>query len=670
LKKLGNSFLGMRRSYLHPDRRRWRDKQLASGAFWRKFANLVKSGCVSPELKAAGWIPGRAATGGEIPGYSKTGIRKSKTSRWRAAALIALNLFMIAHIIQWRIMGKTVSPIEPSETMHTLQKGFVNAGFIFFTLAILATLIFGRFVCGWGCHILALQDLCGWFLKKIGLHPKPFRSRLLVYVPLIGALYMFVWPTAYRLFQNPEQAPIIPKFTNHLVTTNFWQTFPSVAVAIPFLFICGFVTVYFLGQKGFCTYACPYGGFFGLADKLSPGKIRVTPACNQCGHCTATCTSNVMVHAEVKQYGMVVDPGCMKCMDCVSVCPNDALYFGFGKPTILVPKSNAIKRSYSLTWPEEIVGALVFPGSFLAVRGVYALVPFLMALGCAIVTTFLTLKMWRLLRTKELSFYRFNLKSSGKIRKAGWAFAIFACTWIGLNAHSGWVRYHEFQGNYAFQKVQVPDELALAQSNPSRWLSSADRENILDGKKHYDAASRAGLFVNSEALPKLAWFEYLLGNAEQSIQLLGQAASYQKDESKALSLYYRGAILNRVGRHEEARASLDEALAERDDLILARQEKGESLWQLGRRDEAVSVWTDAVQRNARLALANNELAGAARSLGKLEEASAYEKQADQVTPNNPLYHWMLGRRLQDLGMTELAEKHFQQADQLGAGNER
>ena len=115
-----------------------------------------------------------------------------------------------------------------------------------------------------------------------------------------------------------------------------------------------------------------------------------------------------------------------------------------------------------------------------------------------------------------------------------------------------------------------------------------------------------------------------------------------------------------MGRHEEARQSLDQALAERGDLILARQEKGESLWQLGRRDEAVSVWTDAVQRNARLALANNELAGAARSLGKLEEASAYEKQADQFTPNDPFYHWALGRRLQDLGMTELAEKHLRE----------
>jgi len=623
---------------------------------------------ISPRASAGASAFAKATAGQAAPGYSKTGIRKSKTSRWRAAALMALNLFMIAHIVQWQIMGKTVSPIEPSETMYTLQRGFVNAGFIFFSLAILATLIFGRFVCGWGCHILALQDFCGWLLKKMGLHPKPFRSRLLVYVPLIGALYMFVWPVVYRSIWNPEHQPLIPKFTNHLVTTNFWQTFPSVAVAIPFLFVCGFMTVYFLGQKGFCTYACPYGGFFGLADKFSPGKIRVTPACNQCGHCTATCTSNVLVHAEVKQYGMVVDPGCMKCMDCVSVCPNDALYFGFGKPTILVPKSDAIRKNYSLTWPEEIIGTLVFLGSFLAVRGVYALVPFLMALGWATVTTFLTLKMWRLFRARELSFYRFNLKSSGNIRKAGWAFAAFACAWIGLNAHSGWVRYHEFRGNIAFQKIQLPDELALAQANPARWLRPADRENIVEGKKHYAAASRLGLFVNNEALPKLAWFEYLLSNAEQSVQVLSLAAAYQKGESKALSLYYRGAILNRMGRYEEARASLDEALAERDDLILARQEKGESLWQLGHKDEAISIWTDAVQRNARLALANNELAGAERSLGKLEEASAHEEQADQFTPKDPLYHWMLGRRLQDLGMTELAEKHFQQAGQVDPGN--
>jgi Flp pilus assembly protein TadD/ferredoxin len=622
----------------------------------------MKSGCVSREAKGKKSIQLPVLKNSPV---QENSIRKSKTSRWRAAALIALNLLMIAHIIQWRIMGTTISPIEPSETMSTIQQGAINAGFIFFALAILATLIFGRFICGWGCHILALQDFCAWILKKIGMVPKPFRSRLLIYVPLIGALYMFVWPTVSRALTKPDGAPLIPEFTNHLVTSDFWATFPPVAVAIPFLFICGFMTVYFLGSKGFCTYACPYGGFFSLADKIAPGKIRVTDACNQCGHCTATCTSNVLVHAEVKQYGMVVDPGCMKCMDCISVCPNDALYFGFGKPTIAVPKS--IKKKYSLTWPEEIVGAVVFLGSFLAVRGVYLLVPFLMALGCATITTFLTLKTWRLLRSKDLSFYHFNLKSSGRIQKAGWVLLGFAAVWIGLNAHSGWVRYHEYEGDGAFQKIQIPDELALAQTNPDPWLSPIDRENINDGKNHFQAASTFGFFANSETLAKLAWFEYLSGDAERSVQLLEHAAAHQQGQARALSLYYRGTILNRLGRYQQASTNLDQALEERADLILAREEKGEALWQLGRKEEAISVWNDAVQRNGRLVLANNQLAGAAASLGRFDAAIAHQKQADQFTPNNPHYHWMIGLRLQNIGMNELAEKHFQRAIQLDPG---
>jgi polyferredoxin/Flp pilus assembly protein TadD len=619
----------------------------------------MKSGCTSQKIEKKRGIALPVLPNPPAPAKE---IRDSRVGRWRAAALIALTLLMIAHVVQWRLTERTVSPIEPSETMFTLQSGAVNAGFIFFSLAIIATLIFGRFVCGWGCHIVALQDFCAWLLKKIGLKPKPFRSRLLVFVPLVVALYMFVWPTVYRAFAKPADEPLIPQFTNHLVTTEFWATFPPVAVAIPFLFICGFMTVYFLGQKGFCTYACPYGGFFGLADKIAPGKIRVTDACNQCGHCTATCTSNVLVHAEVKQYGMVVDPGCMKCMDCVSVCPNDALYFGFGKPAIGI--SNSIKKNYSLTWPEEVAAAIVFFASFMAVWDVYQLVPMLMALGIGTVTMFLALRVWRLFRASDLAFYRFGLKSSGKIKRAGWVFLGFAVLWIGLNAHSGWVHYHESVGTRAYEKIRIPDELALARTNPVRWLSASDNANVARGKTHLGAAAAAGLFVNSAALPKLAWMEYLSGNTEQAIDRLRTAANHQTGQGKALSLYYRGAMLNRLQRYDQALVSLDQALAERPDLILAHEEKGEALWQLGRMDEAVAEWKTAVQSSPSLVLANSLLAGAAATQGQMDAAAGYQAQADKFTPTDALFHWVLGLRLQNVGMNDLAEMHFERAIQL------
>jgi tetratricopeptide (TPR) repeat protein/NAD-dependent dihydropyrimidine dehydrogenase PreA subunit len=619
----------------------------------------MKSGCTGEKTGKRRSI--------ELPVLANSSVKQSEishstASRWRAGALIALNLLMIAHFVQWRLMGKTISPIEPSETMYTLQNGAINAGVIFFSLAILATLIFGRFVCGWGCHILALQDLCGWILKKLGLTPRPFRSRLLVFVPLVAALYMFVWPTAIRFFIAPKGEPLIPQFTNHLVTTEFWATFPPLAVAIPFLLICGFMTVYFLGQKGFCTYACPYGGFFSIADKFAPGKIRVTDACNQCGHCTATCTSNVLVHAEVKQYGMVVDAGCMKCMDCISVCPNDALYFGFGKPAVTVKKS--IKKNFSLTWPEELAAALIFLASFLAVWDVYVIIPMLMALGIATVTTFFALRTWKLIRANDLSLYRFNLKAAGKIQRAGWIFLAVALLWIGINAHSGWVRYHEAAGAQAYDSIKIPDELALARTNPVRWLSAADITNIAAGKKHLRAAADFGLIANNEALPKLAWVEYLSGNSEQAVSLLETAAERQQGQAKALSLYYRGAILNRLGRYDQALASLDQALTERPDLILALEERGESLWQLGRKQDAVTAWSDALDANSGLVLANYMLAGAAASLGKNEDAKIYADEAARATPNDPLFHWMVGLRLQNVGMNDLAEEHFQRAIEL------
>src|SRR6185295_10524645 len=132
--------------------------------------------------------------------------------------------------------------------------------------------------------------------------------------------------------------------------------------------VCGGVLVYLLGSKGFCTYGCPYGAIFGIADQLAPMRIRVSDACDGCGHCTAVCTSNVRVHQEVRDFGAVVDAGCMKCLDCVSVCPKDALSVGFGAPAIATAR-RAGKETARAPFLERLAD-VALPAAFFA--GAYA----------------------------------------------------------------------------------------------------------------------------------------------------------------------------------------------------------------------------------------------------------------------------------------------------------
>lgn len=210
----------------------------------------------------------------------------------------------------------------------------------------------------------------------------------------------------------------------------------------------------------------------------------------------------------------------------------------------------------------------------------------------------------------------FSFESGGEVADGG----VYLCRfcrrldWLECTQWMGAVS--RIRRESSFRELQVPDELALAQVNPVQWLSPADRERIDSGKAHLQAAASIGLFVNSETLPKLAWFAYLSGATEQSISLLTQVAPYQHGQARALSLYYRGAMLSRLGRQEEALRSFDDALAERPDLIVAREERGESLWQLDHKEQAIAVWRDALRQNPNLILARYQLAGALATLNK------------------------------------------------------
>ncbi len=514
-----------------------------------------------------------------LPGHDPRGtIRRSRSGRRRAIVLATVQGLMIAHVVLWLLSkkygwwgGRTTTPIEPSESMEFVKHGVINAGLLFFAVALLSTLILGRWFCGWGCHLVMLQDLCAWMMKRLGVRPKPFRSRLLVYVPLVLALYMFIWPAFYRLAVAPWVQPDLrwSGFSMHLTTTEFWRTFPGLLVAVPFLAVCGFATVYFLGSKGFCTYGCPYGGFFAPLDEFATGRIRVTDASEHCGHCTAVCTSNVRVHEEVREYGMVVDPGCMKCLDCVSVCPNDALYFGFGRPAQWKGEAAHRRpvRKYDLTWPEEIVLAGVFLVSFLAVRGIYGLVPMLMAGGAAGVVTFLAWKLWRLARDPDAALHRHQLKLRGRVRRPGWIFAAFAGAALLLVAHCGVVTAAETVGSWSSRKVRAALPPAVVFSGNRPELPPATAADVERGIRSYRLASRLGeggigLAATPDFDVQLAWLFCCRGELETARRHLARAMS-RVGPNESLALDYAH-ILAAQGDAPGLLRHYEEALATRD----------------------------------------------------------------------------------------------------------
>lgn len=555
-----------------------------------------------------------------------TTIPAPRYGRRRALSLSLVYLMVTLHVLHWKLVGRTLAPLELNEVMYTLELGVVTAGFLFMLLAMAATCVFGRFFCSWGCHILALEDLSAWLLQKVGARPKPIRARVLRFVPFGAMLYMFAWPQVARLVSGGPR-PTWRLWNDNdgwasFLTAQFTRNLPGPGIALLTFGICGFAIIYLLGSRSFCTYVCPYGAVFSLADRLAPGRIVAAGDCSQCGACTAACQSHVRVHEEAVRFGNIINPACLKDLDCVAACPQGALRYGFMRPSLFqrIRRVARPRLPYDFTIAEDALMGAVFFACLLAYRGLYGVIPFLLSLAIGVITAWFGVLIIRLFRQRDLRLNPFQLKRGGCILPAGHWLAFCAAIAAIFTAHSAFIRYHEYCGDHAWQA--------------SRRSSSTS--NLEVALTHLELCDRFGVWKPPGQNDHMASLYATLGEqrAEQgkldaAVRLLQQSLQHQPN---AAQVHYNLAVVLAHLSHDA------EAIAELHRCLLLNPRDPDALNNLG-----FLCWRR----------------------GELNAAATHLHAAIAVQPNLARAHYTLGLVLDSSGDAAGAAREFAMAQRLG-----
>ncbi|MBL0044266.1 MAG: tetratricopeptide repeat protein [Flavobacteriales bacterium] len=579
------------------------------------------------------------------------------------ASLVGVHVLFIAHFVHWKLKGRTLAPLEFNEVLYTIHQGIVTAGFILMALVMVATLVFGRFFCSWGCHILALQDAAGWLMDKLRIKRQPIRSRTLIWVPVAVMFYLFIWPQLLLLWHGVDAQAI------HLVqaggsrwssftTDNLWRNLPPPGVAVLTFFVCGFVIVYLLGSRGFCFQACPYGALFGIADQLAPGRIVLAKDCSQCGLCTKACTSDILVHRELAIHGMVTNPRCLKDLDCITVCPENAVQYGFRKPPLFRKghPMGAYGGRFGFSLGEDffmlgfsLIGMFVY-------RGLYDAVPFLLAVALALCTSYLFVVGWRLVRQGSIQVRGLVLKIDRRLRPAGIGFAGVLALLLLFFSHSAYVQCHTQAGRHMFERL-------AEDAQDTGALSSAIA--------HYELALGSGLLEPTDRELELAALYQMHGDRAAAIRLLTDVVAGHPEHIEAR--FRLGTMERDQGNTQQAMIQWQNALEQgqlrtddRDHQLLLK-----CALELGAAHEASGQFVEAInayQLGSERLPGEPEMmvrSGAVESrLGMDDRAIEHYEQSIRMGQNTAVVHNNLGALYMRSGDNERALRHFQRLSEL------
>ena len=248
--------------------------------------------------------------------------KEQRMFRWRVFAFVVLHLLIGIHLYLWYAADwHVIGAIDMQELFrNTIEKNILTVGALFFLALIGLGLIWGRFFCGWFCHIGQAYDLLAVLYRKLHIPIHHFPTR---FGPLAaGAILLgyFLWEAVVNRFQQPPGALQID-----WGLTEPWELLPGWLNGSLTLALVLLVLPILLGRRAFCRNLCPWGVLLGAMNKVSALKVRRTGDCAMCGACSAACPMDIDVSREINTRFHVGALSCTNCLQCVASCPTNAL---------------------------------------------------------------------------------------------------------------------------------------------------------------------------------------------------------------------------------------------------------------------------------------------------------------------------------------------------------
>lgn len=214
------------------------------------------------------------------------------------------------------------------------------------------TLIFGRIYCSVICPLGILQDVFGWFGRKIRKNRYTYSpgKQKLRYIMLavmaaaiicgIGSVVALLAPySSYGRIAQSIMSPVWMWCNNLLAqwaeradsysfySVDIWLK-GIITLSVAIITVLALAILAYRNGRTYCNTICPVGTVLGFIAKYSYFKpIIDTTKCNGCGLCARNCKAACINSKEHK----IDYSRCVACMDCIDKCRKGAISYTPGR---------------------------------------------------------------------------------------------------------------------------------------------------------------------------------------------------------------------------------------------------------------------------------------------------------------------------------------------------